>query len=50
MRTRSPIFIPPLIITSQKPPVFGPNPREHKMVDGEIAPTGWCSLWVKKPA
>ena len=25
-------------------------PNSCKMVDGDIAPTGWCSLWVKKPA
>ena len=25
-------------------------PNACKMVDGDIAPTGWCSLWVKKPA
>jgi hypothetical protein len=25
-------------------------PNGCKMVDGEIAPTGWCSLWVKKAA
>ncbi len=24
-------------------------PNSCKMVDGDIAPTGWCSLWVKKP-
>ena len=23
-------------------------PNSCKMVDGEIAPTGWCALWVKK--
>ena len=23
-------------------------PNGCKMVDGEIAPTGWCALWVKK--
>jgi hypothetical protein len=25
-------------------------PNACKMVDGDIAPTGWCALWVKKPA
>jgi High potential iron-sulfur protein len=25
-------------------------PNSCKMVDGDIAPTGWCTLWVKKPA
>jgi hypothetical protein len=25
-------------------------PNGCKMVDGEIAPTGWCSIWVKKAA
>ena len=25
-------------------------PNACKMVDGDIAPTGWCLLWVKKPA
>jgi hypothetical protein len=25
-------------------------PNSCKLVDGEIAPTGWCLLWVKKPA
>lgn len=25
-------------------------PNACKMVDGEIAPTGWCALWVKKAA
>jgi High potential iron-sulfur protein len=25
-------------------------PNACKQVDGEIAPTGWCLLWVKKPA
>ena len=25
-------------------------PNSCKMVDGDIAATGWCSLWVKKPA
>ena len=25
-------------------------PNSCKMVDGDIAPTGWCLLWVKKPA
>ncbi len=25
-------------------------PNSCKMVDGDIAPTGWCLLWVKKPS
>jgi high potential iron-sulfur protein len=25
-------------------------PNACKMVDGDIAPTGWCTLWVKKAA
>jgi High potential iron-sulfur protein len=25
-------------------------PNACKQVDGDIAPTGWCLLWVKKPA
>ncbi len=25
-------------------------PNGCKMVDGDIAPTGWCSLWNKKPS
>lgn len=25
-------------------------PNSCKLVDGEISPTGWCLLWVKKPA
>lgn len=25
-------------------------PNKCKMVDGEIAATGYCNLWVKKPA
>lgn len=25
-------------------------PNSCKMVDGEIAPAGWCLLWVKKAA
>jgi hypothetical protein len=25
------------------------EPNACKQVDGEIAPTGWCLLWVKKP-
>ncbi len=25
-------------------------PNSCKLVDGEIAPSGWCALWVKKPA
>jgi hypothetical protein len=24
-------------------------PNACKLVEGDIAPTGWCSLWVKKP-
>lgn len=24
-------------------------PNSCKVVDGEISPTGWCLLWVKKP-
>jgi hypothetical protein len=24
------------------------TPNGCKMVDGDIAPTGWCALWVKK--
>jgi len=24
-------------------------PNSCKLVEGDIAPTGWCSLWVKKP-
>ena len=27
---------------------FFQAPNACKMVDGEIAPTGWCALWVKK--
>jgi hypothetical protein len=23
-------------------------PNSCKMVDGDISPTGWCALWVKK--
>ena len=26
------------------------TPNACKLVDGDISPTGWCSLWVKKPA
>jgi hypothetical protein len=26
------------------------EPNACKQVDGEIAPTGWCVLWVKKPS
>ena len=26
------------------------EPSCCKMVDGDIAPTGWCALWVKKAA
>ena len=29
---------------------FWVAPNACKMVDGEIAPTGWCALWVKKAA
>ncbi len=29
---------------------FFVTPNSCKLVDGEIAPTGWCSLWVKKAA
>jgi len=25
-------------------------PNSCKMVDGDISPTGWCLLWVKKAA
>lgn len=25
-------------------------PNSCKMVDGVIAPTGWCALWTKKPS
>ena len=25
-------------------------PNGCKLVDGDIAPTGWCRLWVKKAA
>jgi hypothetical protein len=25
-------------------------PNACKMVDGDIAPTGWCAIWVKKAA
>jgi High potential iron-sulfur protein len=25
-------------------------PNSCKLVDGEIAPTGWCALWAKKAA
>jgi hypothetical protein len=25
-------------------------PNSCKLVDGDISPTGWCALWVKKPA
>jgi hypothetical protein len=25
-------------------------PNSCKLVDGEISPTGWCLLWVKKPS
>ena len=25
-------------------------PQACKLVDGEIAPTGWCRLWAKKTA
>jgi hypothetical protein len=26
------------------------KPGKCKMVDGDISPTGYCNLWVKKPA
>ena len=26
------------------------SPNSCKLVDGEISPTGWCLLWVKKPS
>ena len=29
---------------------FWVAPNSCKMVDGEISPTGWCALWVKKAA
>lgn len=29
---------------------FFTAPNGCKMVDGEIAPTGWCLLWAKKAA
>ena len=29
---------------------FFEAPNGCKMVDGEIAPAGWCALWVKKAA
>jgi len=29
---------------------FFQAPNGCKQVDGEIVPTGWCLLWVKKPA
>jgi len=29
---------------------FFQAPNACKMVDGEIAPTGYCNLWVKKAA
>ena len=25
-------------------------PNACKLVDGDISPTGWCALWVKKPS
>jgi hypothetical protein len=25
-------------------------PNSCKLVDGDVAPTGWCLLWAKKPA
>ena len=28
---------------------FWVAPNGCKMVDGDIAATGWCALWVKKP-
>jgi len=27
---------------------FFQAPNACKMVEGEISPTGWCSIWVKK--
>jgi hypothetical protein len=27
---------------------FFEPPKGCKMVDGDISPTGWCALWVKK--
>ena len=27
---------------------FFEAPNGCKMVDGEIAPAGWCALWIKK--
>jgi hypothetical protein len=27
---------------------FFVEPNSCKMVEGEIVPTGWCALWVKK--
>jgi hypothetical protein len=29
---------------------FWVAPNACKLVDGDIAPTGWCSHWVKKAA
>jgi high potential iron-sulfur protein len=29
---------------------FWVAPNSCKMVDGDISPTGWCVLWVKKAA
>jgi hypothetical protein len=26
------------------------TPHRCRMVDGDIVPTGWCGLWVKRPA
>jgi hypothetical protein len=26
------------------------SPSGCRLVDGDITPTGWCRLWVKKPA
>jgi hypothetical protein len=25
-------------------------PNSCKLVDGDVAPTGWCLLWAKKPS
>ncbi len=47
----------PTAVTSQETPKDGKQcdgcnffvtPDACKMVDGKIATTGWCSLWVKK--
>jgi hypothetical protein len=26
------------------------TPHACRLVDGDIAPSGWCRLWVKKPS